>query len=70
MSSAPDPNVAEQQRLYKQFLDLMPLTISLAGLPPSDVGRYFTEEQIETRAFAIRHAYKIARQIARETITR
>ena len=34
--SAADPNVAEQQRRYREFLDLMPLTINLAGLPTSD----------------------------------
>ena len=51
MSNA-DPNVAEQQRRYREFLDLMPLTIAFAGLPTSDTGKYYTEEQMETRAFA------------------
>lgn len=69
MSSA-DPSVADQQRRYREFLDLMPLTIALAGLPASDVGKYFTEEQMETRIFALRHAYKLARQFAREQISR
>ena len=68
--SAADPNVAEQQRRYREFLDLMPLTINLAGLPTSDGGKDYTEEQIETRLFALRHAYKLARQFAREQITR
>ena len=69
MSSA-DPSVTEQQRRYREFLDLMPLTISLAGLPMSESGKYHTEEQMETRAFALRHAYKMARQFAREQISR
>ena len=69
MSSA-DPSVADQQRRYREFLDLMPLMISLAGLPTSDVGKYFTEEQMETRVFTLRHAYKMARQFAREQIAR
>lgn len=69
MSTA-DPSVADQQRRYREFLDLMPLTISLAGLPTSDLGKYFTEEQMETRLFAMRHAYKLARQFAREQISR
>jgi hypothetical protein len=56
------------QRRYKEFIDLLPLTLSLAGLPTSDHGRYFTEEQIEARLFTVRHAYKAARQLARETI--
>lgn len=58
----------EQQRRYQEFLDLMPLTLALAGLPPSEAGKYNTEEQIEARAFTIRHAYKSARQSARECI--
>lgn len=69
MSSA-DPTVADQQRRYREFLDLMPLTIALAGLPTSDIGKYYTEEQMETRVFALRHAYKLARQFARDQITR
>lgn len=63
-----DPN--EQQRRYREFLDLLPLTLALAGLPPSDHGKYFTEEQIEARVFTLRHAYKAARQFAREAIQR
>ncbi|QDT65434.1 hypothetical protein [Calycomorphotria hydatis] len=58
----------EAQRRYKEFLDLMPLTISLAGLPHSDSGKYYTEEQIQSRLFTVKHAYKAARQIARESI--
>ncbi len=70
--SAGDPGAAqaEVQRRYREFLDLMPLTLSLAGLPTSDVGKYFTEEQIEGRSFTIRHAYKAARALVREAITR
>ena len=40
---------SDLQQKYRQFLDLMPLTISLAGLPTSE-GRLFSEEQIEARA--------------------
>lgn len=65
-----DPNLADQQRRYREFLDLLPLTIALAGLPTSDVGKYFTEEQMEGRSFTVRHAYKMARTLAREAITR
>ncbi len=70
--SAGDPNAnqAEVQRRYREFLDLMPLTLSLAGLPTSDIGKYFSEEQMEGRSFTIRHAYKLARSLAREAITR
>ena len=51
-----------------EFLDLLPLTLALAGLPHSDHGRYFTAEQIESRLFTIRHAWKAARQVTRECI--
>ncbi|MCA8999141.1 MAG: hypothetical protein KDA80_19220 [Planctomycetaceae bacterium] len=60
----------EQQRRYREFLDLLPLTISLAGLPPSEHGKYYSEEQIETRLFAVRHAYKAARGLVRELISK
>ena len=60
----------EQQRRYKEFMDLLPLTLALAGLPPSDHGKYYTEEQIETRLFAVRHAYKAARNIVREIVNK
>ncbi len=63
-------DASEQQRRYREFLDLMPLTVALAGLPTSDSGRYYTEEQIEARMFTMRHAHKAARQIARECIQR
>lgn len=65
-----NPQVADQQRRYKEFLDLLPLTLTLAGLPHSEVGKYFTEEQIELRASALQRAYKMARSLARDVITR
>ncbi|MCA9060593.1 MAG: hypothetical protein KDA85_18910 [Planctomycetaceae bacterium] len=67
MADPSDANAALQRR-YREFLDLLPLTLSLAGLPPSDHGRYFTAEQIESRLFTIRHAYKAARQVTRECL--
>ena len=66
--STDSPDVQQQQRRYREFLELLPLTLSLAGLPHSDVGRYYTEEQIESRMFTIRHAWRAARKIARDCI--
>jgi hypothetical protein len=72
----PEPQAAastqssDLARRYKEFLDLMPLTLALAGLPASDPGRYYTEEQIETRVFAIRHAYKAAKNLVREAVSK
>ena len=60
----------QQQRRYREFLDLMPLTLALAGLPPSERGKYFSEEQIEARMFTFRHAQKAARQLARDCVKR
>ena len=59
---------SETQRRYREFLDLMPLTLALAGLPPSEPGKYFTEEQVESRLFTMRYAWRHARQLARECV--
>jgi hypothetical protein len=61
-----EPN--ELQQRYREFLDLIPLAVALAGLPTSDAGKYYTEEQIESRLITMRHAYKQARLLAREVI--
>ena len=66
----PEADPQAQQRRYKEFLDLLPLTIALAGLPDSEPGRYFNEEQIETRTFALKHAHRQARALARELIAK
>jgi hypothetical protein len=55
----------QQQRL-REFLQMLPLTIELAGLPKSETGRYYNEEQIAARAITMRHAYKVARQFLLE----
>lgn len=60
----------QQQQKYREFMELLPLTLALAGLPTSEIGRYFNEEQIETRLFAVRHAYKAARGLVREVATK
>lgn len=64
----PDPN--DLQRNDKEFLELLPLTLALAGLPSSETGKYYTQEQIEARVFTIRHAYRAARSVARECVAR
>lgn len=67
MADQPQPTGGDLQQKYRQFLDLMPLTIALAGLPPSE-SRLFTEEQIEARAITIKAAYRVARTTARECL--
>ena len=60
----------DQQRRYKEFMDLLPLTLNLAGLPASEPGKYYNEEQIESRLFTLRHAHKAARGFVREIVTK
>ena len=60
-------SASDLQQKYRQFLDLLPLTISLAGLPPSEA-RLFSEEQIEARAITFRAAYRVARTVAKECL--
>jgi hypothetical protein len=64
---ADQPNAGDLQQKYRQFLDLLPLTVALAGLPPSE-NRLFNEEQIEARGITIRAAYRVARNVARECL--
>jgi hypothetical protein len=52
-----------QQVKVREFMSLLPLTLAVAGLPPTEPGKYFTEGQMEARATSIRLAYKVARQI-------
>ncbi len=58
---------SDLQQKYRQFLDLMPMTIALAGLPASE-GRLFGEDQIEARAITMRTAYRAARNLAKECL--
>ncbi|MBL8823463.1 MAG: hypothetical protein JNJ77_12815 [Planctomycetia bacterium] len=53
----------KQQQRMREFMQLLPVTVELAGLPHSEHGRYFTPEQIEARVITLKHAYKIARQL-------
>ena len=58
-----------QQHRVREFLQLMPLTLELAGLPRAEPGRYYSEEQIQARAITLRNAYKVARQFATELVS-
>lgn len=65
-----EANEQQMQRRYKEFLDLLPLTLALAGLPSSETGKYFSDEQIEARVFTLRHAFKHSRDFVKESIQR
>ena len=58
----------ELQKRYREFLDLLPLTVALAGLPQSEHGRYFNEEQIDGRTMTVKHAYAAAKKMTWEAI--
>ena len=63
----PAPQTPDLQQKYRQFLDLLPLTIALAGLPPSE-GRLFSEDQIDGRGITVKMAYRVARNVAKECL--
>ncbi|HTU21671.1 MAG TPA: hypothetical protein VMG10_26780 [Gemmataceae bacterium] len=56
-------SVDRQQQKVTEFLRLLPLTMEIAGLPKSELGRHFNEGQMEVRATTLRMAYKFARQL-------
>jgi hypothetical protein len=58
-----DPSVDRQQQKIGEFLRLLPLTIEIAGLPHSELGRHFNEGQMEVRVNTLKTAYKLARQL-------
>ena len=58
--------IDRQQQKVREFLQLLPLTLEIAGLPKAEAGRYYNEGQMEARATSLRTAYKIARQIVLE----
>jgi hypothetical protein len=65
MSSADEEAL---KRRYREFLDLLPLTIEIAGLSTNNSPRSFTGEQMEARAQVLGAAFKLARQVARDAI--
>jgi hypothetical protein len=57
-----------RQVKYREFMNLLPLTVAIAGLPEAEAGKYFNEGQMENRAANLRLAYKVARQVIQEVI--
>ena len=56
------------KRRYREFLDLMPLTVAIAGLPINEGQRSLTHDQMEARSQVLATAFKLARQTVREAI--
>lgn len=59
-------NSGDLQQKYRQFVELTPLAIALAGLPASSGTRNFTEDQIDARSMTMRTAYRVARDLVEE----
>jgi len=62
------PTDDEITRRYHEFLDLLPLTVAIAGLPPSQGPYNYTAEQMEIRTHTLIAAFKLARQTIREAV--
>jgi hypothetical protein len=56
------------KRRYREFLDLMPLTMNIAGLPVSESPYNFSADQMEIRAHTLALAFKFAKQLVRECV--
>jgi hypothetical protein len=63
MSSDAGERSQQTQQRINDFLRLLPLTVEIAGLSRSELGRYFNEDQLSLRANALKSAYKVARQL-------
>jgi hypothetical protein len=56
--------VDRQRQKIGEFMQLLPLTLEIAGLPHTQPGQpYYNEGQMEVRVGVIRNAYKLARQL-------
>lgn len=60
----PTPEVRQQRA--KEFMQILPLTIELAGLPHGTPGTMFTPDQMEYRVNALKNAYRLARKLLRD----
>lgn len=55
---------ADRQLLkQREFMQVLPLTQAIAGLPTAALGAYFNEGQMEARATALKSAFKFAKQL-------
>lgn len=62
-------DVERQQQSLREFIQLLPVTVQLAGLARAEPGKYFTPEQMEARVITLKQAYKISRQMLQEIAT-
>jgi hypothetical protein len=58
-----DAGADRAQLKQREFMQLLPLTLAIAGLPESEHGKYFNEGQLEVRSNELKLAFKFARQL-------
>jgi hypothetical protein len=56
------------KRRYREFLDLLPVSSVIAGLPESQGAINFSPDQMEVRAHTLLAAFKVARTLVREVL--
>ena len=54
------------QLKMKEFMQLLPLTLAIAGLPHANLGHLFNEGQMEVRVNNLKQAFKMARQLLKD----
>ena len=57
------------RRRYREFLELLPLTINIAGLPKSESPFNFSADQMEVRTHTLSTAFRMAKQMVREVVS-
>jgi hypothetical protein len=62
-------NSEAAKRRYREFLDLFPMTVAIAGLSENTGARSYSEDQMIARAQVLVSAFKIARQSVREIVS-
>jgi len=58
-----DAGADRAQMKQREFMQLLPLTLAIAGLPEAEHGKYYNEGQLEVRSNVLRQAFKYARQL-------
>jgi hypothetical protein len=60
-------NTAEvRAQRIREFMQMLPLTLELAGLPKAAPGVLFTPDQMDLRVTVVKNAYKLARGLIRD----
>jgi hypothetical protein len=69
VENAMSTETADRQQIkVKEFMQLLPLTLAIAGLPEAGEGKLFTEGQMDNRVAAIKTAYKAARSVILDVV--